>query len=193
MADAAPETAPKKKGKMKKLLIMGVAVGGLVGGGVAGGIYAAGSGMVGGAHAEEKDPHRPKLVLREGRDGPEDGHPGKDGEDHSPDPHIYKASYYPLEQSFTANLVDTDGFLQVGLGVSTYYDEKVMENLKDNEMPVRSAILMVLADQQAETVSTPEGKARLQGQLRDAVNRTLRQKAGFGGINDVYFTTFVIQ
>ena len=56
------EGAPKKKGKLGKIIVM--AVGGLVlvGGGVGAGLYAAGSGLVGAAHAE--DPNKPKLVPK---------------------------------------------------------------------------------------------------------------------------------
>ena len=59
-------------------------------------------------------------------------------------------------------------------------------------MPVRSAMLMTLADQEAEVLSTPEGKKMLQKKLKVAINDVLKQKTGFGGIDDVYFTSFII-
>lgn len=200
MSDATPAAAkPKKKGGMKKILVMAVAVLGLLGGGIGAGIYAAGSGMVGGAHAAEakEDPNKPKLVERHEGEGGEhpptpSGHGGGGGEE-AIDTSRYQATYYPMEQSFTANLSDTNGFVQLGIGVSTYYDEKVLDNLKKNDMPVRSAVLMTLSEQSAEALSTPEGKTNLQRQLKDAINQTLRQKEGFGGIDSVYFTSFIIQ
>ncbi|MEH3106145.1 MAG: flagellar basal body-associated FliL family protein [Sphingomonas fennica] len=190
-ADAAP---PKKGGKMKKMIVMAVAVLGLLGGGVAGGVYAAGSGMVGGGHAAEKeDPDRPKLVPK-GEHGEHEGSgPPPKGDASPEDTGDYKATYYAMETPFTANLSDADGFLQIGLGVSTYYDEKVIENLKENDMPVRSAVLLVLAEQSAEALAEPEGKKHLQKVLTQTVNQVLREKAGFGGIDDVYFTSFVMQ
>ena len=87
----------------------------------------------------------------------------------------------------------TDGFLQVGVGVSTFYDMKVIDNLKAADMPVRSSILQVLAQQQAEVLNTPQGKAALRKQLRDSINQALKQNEGFGGVGDVFFTSFIIQ
>lgn len=193
MADTAAAPAPPKKGGKKKLILM--VAGGIVllGGGVAGGMFAAGMGL-GGAHADgpREDPNAPKLVLREGQSS-DPTVVGKDIGSFVPDPHRYKASYYTMEQPFTSNLRDTDGITQLSLGVSTFYDAKVLDNFKDNEMPIRSAILETLANQDSLALGTPEGKQMLQRKLRDAINQTLTQKTGYGGIDDVYFTSFIIQ
>jgi flagellar FliL protein len=188
--DAAP--APKKKGGMKKMIVM--AVGGLVliGGGVAGGMFAAGMGL-GGSHAKEvEDPDAPKLVLRDGQSvDPTIAH--KPVGSFVPDPRRYKPSYYTMEQAFTSNLRDTDGIAQLSIGVSTFYDAKVLDNFKDNEMPIRSAVLATLANQDSMVLETPAGKEQLQKALRDAINKVLAEKTGYGGIDDVYFTSFIIQ
>ncbi|HET8613030.1 MAG TPA: flagellar basal body-associated FliL family protein [Sphingomonas sp.] len=190
MAEETP-AAPKKKGK-KKLILM--ALGGLVlaGGGVAGGMFAAGMG-IGGAHAREAvDPDRPTLVVRDGQSA-NPGDASRPIGSFDPDPRRYKASYYTMEQPFTSNLRDTDGIAQLSLGVSTFYDSKVLDNFKANEMPIRSAVLETLADQDAFVIETPEGKTQLREKLKDAMNRVLAQKTGYGGIDDVYFTSFIIQ
>jgi flagellar FliL protein len=83
--------------------------------------------------------------------------------------------------------------VQLSLGVSTFYDERVVEAVKTHEMAVRSAILLVLAEQDAIALSSPQGKEQLKSKLRLAVNDVLKKKEGFGGIDDVYFTTLVIQ
>jgi flagellar protein FliL len=187
--DKAAANAPKKKGgKAKKLvLLVGMPLI-LLGGGVGAGLYAASSGMVGGGEGHEIDPHRPKLLLKEGAHGPTDLPEGA-----KVDPEVYKSTYFAIEQPFTSNLRDTDGFLQLGLGVSTFYDEKVVKHLEDSQMPVRSAVLGVLADSDAEALNTPEGKAALRKRLVGAINHVLEQREGFGGIDDVYFTSFIIQ
>lgn len=190
MSDDKAEAAPKKKkgGLLKKLIFFVILPLVLIGGGVGAGVYAAGTGLIGGDKAKKhSDPNRPKLLLKEGEDAPTDL-----PESVKPDPAIYKSTYYPIEQPFTSNLNDTDGFLQVGLGVSTFYDGKVVDRLKDSDMPVRSAVLQVLAQQSAEALNTPQGKLALRKQLKDAINAVMRQREGFGGIDDVYFTTFII-
>ena len=191
MSDA-PEAAPspkKKGGLIKKLILFVLLPGVLIGGGVGAGLYAAGTGMVGGKKKIE-DPNRPKLVLKSGAKGsPPEGAP----DPARPDPATYKSTYYPIEQAFTSNLRDTDGFLQIGLGISTFYDAKVVDNLKESEMPVRSAVLETLAQQDAEALNTPQGKLALRHALKDAINAVLQRREGFGGVDDVYFTSFVIQ
>ncbi|HEY0271386.1 MAG TPA: flagellar basal body-associated FliL family protein [Sphingomonas sp.] len=191
MSDDAAVPSPKKKGKMK-LIIMVVGGLALLGGGVAGGMFAAGMG-IGGAHAGPKlDPDQPKLVVRAGQTA-EPGDDFKPIGSFQPDPRRYKPSYYDMTQPFTSNLRDTDGIAQVALSVSTFYDSKVMDNFKDNEQPIRSAVLATLANQDAFALETPEGKVQLQGRLKDAINKVLVDKTGYGGIDNVYFTNFIVQ
>lgn len=193
-----------KGGRVKKLLLAGIGALVLIGAGVGAGLYATGSGMV--QPAAKDDPDRPKLVER----GEEPAEPADEGEegkaaalkvgtvsttsDASPtDPGKYEATYYGIEQSFTANLADGSGFVQMGLSLATYYDGKVIANLNRQMVPIRSAVLMVLSEQDAAILSTSQGKQQLQRQLTDAINRVLREKEGFGGIDNVYFTNLVIQ
>ena len=210
MSDKKDETAkPKKKGLMKPLML---GVGGLVlvGGGVGAGLYA--GGVVGGgaaAHAEEAD--KPRLVpkseeKRAGEGGGEEGGhgggeaEGEGGESHGglPTPagaggEKYASNYYQLEKEFTSNLLDSVHFVQVGLAVSTPYDDRVVENLKTHDFAVRSAILMALGETDEDQVFTMDGKKQLQRRLAAAINDVLKQKEGFGGVSNVYFTNFVVQ
>ena len=203
MNKAAPKSTPAKGGKKMKVVF--IAVGGLtlLGAGVGGGIYATG-GMAD-KHSKE-DINRPKLVLR--NETPEEvseeeasgkAAPLKTGtisvanDRAAIDPKKYEVTYYPLEQAFTANLAEGAGFVQVGLSLSTYYDGKVISNIQRQMVPVRSAVLMVLSQQDANFLSSPEGKIALQKQMTKAVNEVLREKEGFGGIDNVYFSNLVIQ
>lgn len=195
-----PATKPKK-GK-KKVIIALVAALVLVGAGAATGIYLAG-GITG--PTEKIDPNRPKLVERS--DDPEPPAAVAEGEapvlkegtievknDRVPvDPRKYEVTYVNLDQSFTANLADGAGFVQLGLSLSTYYDGKVVQNIQRQSVPIRSAILMILSQQDAQALSTPQGKRMLQRDLTAAINDVLRQKEGFGGVDNVYFSNLVIQ
>jgi len=200
MSKAKTETGtPAKKGK-KKAIIASIAAIALVGAGAATGVYLAG-GIT--DHAPKIDPHRPKLVERS--EEPEE--PAAEGaesvlkegtvdvkNDRVPvDPRKFEVTYVNLEQSFTANLADGAGFVQLGLSLSTYYDGKVVQNINRQSVPIRSAILMVLSQQDAEALSTPQGKQMLQRDLTAAINQVLRQKEGFGGVDNVYFSNLVIQ
>ncbi|MET3436844.1 flagellar basal body-associated FliL family protein [Sphingomonas sp. 1185] len=227
MSDAkeTEEKAPKKKGKLGKIIVMVVGVLVLLGGGVGAGLYAANSGLIGGGHAKEEDHGAaeaeanhpgPKLVPKseqkrageggEGEGGEGGGHGGGEGgEGGEAKEHVgmatpvgdggerYASNYYEMPKDFTSNLRDSVHVIQVGLAVSTPYDDTVINNLKTNDLAVRSAILMALGDANEEQVFSSEGKRQLQRKLVDAINEILRQKEGFGGIANVYFTNFVVQ
>ncbi|MFN3620179.1 flagellar basal body-associated FliL family protein [Sphingorhabdus sp.] len=198
----SPEPGSKPKKGKKKIIVGTVAAVALVGAGAATGVYLAG-GITG--QAPKVDPHRPKLVERSEEPEP----PAAEGEGAAPvlkegtvdvendrvpiDPRKYEVTYVNLEQSFTANLADGAGFVQLGLSLSTYYDGKVVQNIQRQSVPIRSAILMVLSQQDAEALSTPQGKQLLQRDLTTAINQVLRQKEGFGGVDNVYFSNLVIQ
>ncbi|KQT34737.1 flagellar basal body protein FliL [Sphingomonas sp. Leaf412] len=211
-----PDAAPaKKKGKMKKILVAVIGVGVLVGGGVGAGLYAAGSGMIGGgAHAgPAEDPNKPKLVPKAEQKHAGEGGEGEGGGDHgggegeeaaegeakgAPTPagsggEKYASNYYAMERDFTSNLQDSAHIVQVGVAVSTPYDDKVITNLKTNDIAVRSAILMALGDTTEDQVFSSEGKKQLQKRLVASINQVLKEKEGFGGIGNVYFTNFVVQ
>ena len=190
--EEATPPATKKKGKLKKLLVMLVAVVLIGGGGAAGGLYAmTGSVFGGGDHAEAEDPNQPQLVVREGV-GSEaaDAARARSG---TPDPRVFQATYVPLEGNFTSNLRGGDAFVQVGLGVSTFYDERVTERLTRHDMAIRSAILLALSESDPSALTTLRGKEELKATLRNAINNVLTNREGFGGIDEVYFTSFVTQ
>ena len=187
------EAPTKKKGKGKKFILL---LGGLLllgGAGAGAGLYASNAGLIGGGNRAPAEPERPSLVLRDGVSESEAARYFSSTGDKRVDGTKFKASYYPLAGTFTSNLRDDEGFIQVGLGVSTFYDEAVLENVKLHEMAVRSAILLELAQQDSTGLFTPNGKEELKGRLRAAANDVLKKKEGFGGIDEIYFTSFVIQ
>ena len=194
---AAAETTPKKKGK-KKLIVTALGVVVLLGGGVGAGLYA---GKLFGGRAQAAEAPGPKLVPKSEQKQaapPEGGeeqpkHGGGQATPAGAGGDRYASNYYSLDKEFTSNLRDSVHFVQVGIAVSTPYDDTVIEHLKTNEIAVRSAILMALSDTTEEQVFTGDGKAQLQKRLTAAINATLKQKEGFGGVSNTYFTSFVVQ
>lgn len=195
MSDKKDE-APKKKGGMGKWIAIGVALLTLVGGGVGAGLYASSSGLLGGSEAKAEGPRlvpkseEKRAEKKEGDETPTSGGEappkGEGGDAHA-------SNYYALEKEFTSNLLGSVHFVQIGVAVSTPYDDSVIEGLKTHEIAVRSAILMALGETDEEQVFTTEGKRQLQKRLAKAINDTLQEKEGFGGIGNVYFTNFVVQ
>ncbi|WP_340267392.1 flagellar basal body-associated FliL family protein [Sphingobium mellinum] len=208
----------KKGGGMKTILLVVIAMV-LGGAGAAGGLYAAGF-FSAKEEGPKEDPNKPVLVLAGesaedvakahggGGGGGEGGH-GGGGTPHVPtsvhvpakgidlpspaNPAAYQATYFQLQTPFTSNMSDTDAFAQISIAMSTYYDMRVIEAIKAHEMAIRSQILMLLAQQPEAMLLTPEGKRQLQGRIKGVINDVLKQKTGYGGIDNVYFTNFVIQ
>jgi flagellar FliL protein len=215
--------AKKKKGggmKMILLLVVGVALGGA---GAAGGLYAAGffSPKAEGPKEDPNKPvlvlageDAQAIATAHGWAGEGGGGGGEGGghaaggdhvvsAGHAPgkgmdlptpaNPSAYQATYFQLQAPFTSNMSDTDAFAQITVAVSTYYDYRVIAAIKQHEMPIRSQVLMMLAQQPQEVLDTPQGKQMLQKKIRDIVNAVLKEKTGYGGVDNVYFTNFVIQ
>jgi flagellar FliL protein len=198
MSDLVEDTTAPKKKKGKGKLIMFTLLGLiLVGGGTAGGLYAAGVGpfahpgetiaaLAGPRLVPKSEQKRIGLGTGEGS-GAGASKPGATGGEK------YASNYYAMEKEFTSNLQDSVHFVQVGIAVSSPYDDTVIENIKTNEIAVRSAILMTLSDTSEEQVFSTDGKKQLQARLTQAINAVLKEKEGFGGVGNVYFTNFIVQ
>ncbi|MBN8808022.1 MAG: flagellar basal body-associated FliL family protein [Sphingomonas sp.] len=194
--DKTAEAAPKKKGKGKMIVMLLVLVLAAGGGGAAFAL-----GLFGGKKAGAAEVEGPKLVPKDEqkRGGEGDGKGGEGAAKGGTKPPSgsggdkYASNYYALDKDFTSNLRDSVHYVQVGIAVSTPYDDSVIENVKTNEIAVRSAVLLALGDATEDEVFTSDGKQKLAARLTAAINATLKQKEGFGGISNVYFTNFVVQ
>ena len=69
-----------------------------------------------------------------------------------------RSTYIPLEGNFTSNLRGGDAFVQIGLGVSTFYDDHVKENVERNMMAIRSAIILTLSEADPVEITTLSGQ-----------------------------------
>ena len=186
--------APKKKSPLMLIIIVAVLM--LVVGG--GGAFAlVHFGVSGGKHDEKKEPDNPKLVKKgeidpfapktEAKEG--EGAKEVEGEGGSP----YKTTYYNFHEDFTSNLKNSSALIQVSMACSTRRDGRVSMWLKKHELAVRSAMLAVLADTPEEDVHSIEGKEKMGHRLTDAINKVLIEEEGFGGVDHVYFKSFLVQ
>ena len=187
------DSGTAKKGGKLKLMIGALALLALGGGGTYGMVAA---GVIGGSHVEgEKEPDLPKLVKKGETDpyAPANekgsGIPDVDGEGGSE----YRTSYYSFEEPFTANLKNSTGLIQLSLAAGTRYDGRVLMWLDKHQLAVRSAVLVELSDTTEEQVYTSEGKEDLQKRLAESINKVLTAQEGFGGIDHIYFRSFLIQ
>ncbi|MGD9665547.1 MAG: flagellar basal body-associated protein FliL, partial [Novosphingobium sp.] len=96
-------------------------------------------------------------------------------------------------EDFTSNLKNSDGLVQISLAASTQRDGRVLIWLKKHELAIRSAILTTLADTPEADIYSVDGKTRLQTRLTKAINTELTKREGFGGVDAVYFRSFIVQ
>ena len=191
MADKKDQEAKPKKSKLK--LILGALV--LIGAG-AGGAYAAGQmGYLGNGH-ETHGPDEPKLILK----GQADPYAPADASEKGAGEFVegeggseYRTSYYSFEESFTSNLKDSPGLIQVTLAASTRRDGRVLQWLSKHELALRSEMLVQLAETTEEEATSAKGKEKLKKRLTDAINGVLTETEGFGGVDDVYFRGYLVQ
>ena len=65
--------------------------------------------------------------------------------------------------------------------------------MQQHELAIRSSILTVLADTPEEQLGSIEGKQALRKRLTAAINDELTSQEGFGGVDQVYFRSFIVQ
>ncbi|MET0252324.1 MAG: flagellar basal body-associated FliL family protein [Novosphingobium sp.] len=199
MSDAKPAAEGKPAKKGKGLLVKLALALALVGAGGGGAFALVRSGMLGGGGGEHvKEDNKPKLV-RKGEVDPfappaaEGAEEGGGEEVEGDGGSEYRTAYYTFAEDFTSNLRQSDGLVQVSLAASTRRDGRVLLWLKKHELAIRSALLAVLADTPEDDVYTIDGKQRLQKRLTAAINQVLTRTEGFGGIDAVYFKSFLVQ
>ena len=111
----------------------------------------------------------------------------------TPEEEVFETIYHEFACTFTTNLAGSRKMLQVGIGVSTQYDDTVMVNVDAHQLALRSIILGVISDFSEDQVRGGEGRELLADALRDAINAKLEELENFGGVEDVHFTSFVLQ
>ena len=111
----------------------------------------------------------------------------------TPEEEIFATTYYEFPGNFTTNLKESKKFLQISLGVSTQYDDQVMANVDSHQLALRSEILTIMSTFSTEDISGREGKQKLADSLKNGINDVLIKVEGFGGVENVHFTSFVLQ
>jgi flagellar FliL protein len=111
----------------------------------------------------------------------------------APKPERGDPTYVELKP-FTVNLgpEDTVGFLQVQINVLTYFDD-VAEQLDKNKPLIRNNLTLLFGQQKSEDLRSPEGKVKLQNEVKDSIQQVINKYGSGGEIENVFFTTFVMQ
>ena len=128
---------------------------------------------------EEVDPNAPKPLTKVAKELPEG--------------QKFDQLYNEMERKFTVNLSGSKQFCQFTMGFMTHYDQRVVDNVYKHELALRSAIIMEVSTYSKDQLSTVADKQTLANAIKSRMNLVLIGYEDFGGIEEVFFTEFVIQ
>ncbi len=221
-AAAAPEEqaegAPSKKKAIIKIVLMVVAVLFIIGASVGGTLLATGFFS---KKEQAKEAVDAQLEKLDGEHGGGDGHgDAKGGDGHgdakaddghgapakpgaeapakelvSPDAdnQRWKFNYYSLEKPLLSNLSGSRKVMQATLTIMTHYDDRVIKNVKTHELALRAGILDLMRTKTEADLKDPDFRKQLAEEIRVVINSLLEKYEGFGGIEEVMFSEFVVQ
>ena len=195
MATAAPETAPEagsEEPKKKKpiLLIAGIAVGAIVllVGVAFGTLY-----MSGYYEKKAELAAMDKLEdLEAAATNAKDEAPAKLKKE-APEATRFEKNYFQVEKELMTNITGSKKVMVVQIAIMTHYDSRVFDNIKKHEFALRSAMLDLMRQTTEAEASKPEFRKELAVKLKDIMNSLLEEYEDFGGVEEVMFTSFVMQ
>jgi flagellar protein FliL len=105
----------------------------------------------------------------------------------------FENSYMQIDKEFMTNITSSKKVMVVQIALMTHYDERVFDNVKKHEFAIRSAVLDIMRQSTEEDTRKPEFRTELAEKIKDTINEVLVKYEDFGGIEEVFFTSFVMQ
>ena len=103
-------------------------------------------------------------------------------------------TYVDLKPAFTVNLDPEDpvGFLQISIQVLTHNDD-VAQDIEKHKPVIRNNLVMLFGQQKSADLRAPEGKENLQKAALATVQKVIDDYGKGGEVDNVFFTSFVMQ
>ena len=172
-ADAKVKDAPKKKKGLPALLVPLLAC-----------VLGAGAGGAGAAIALIK--FAPALLGGSGAAHTPAAAP------HDPVPEG-PLEYVEVDNAFTSNLADSGRYLQVKISLSTFGGPTAVESIEKHKPALVSAVLAALGEVREPDIESAKAKDELRERLKGVINSALKSKGEPGGVEEVFFTSLVVQ
>jgi flagellar FliL protein len=192
MADEEIEVEGKKKSPLIKIVVIALVAILLLVGTAVGTMFVTG-------FFDKKDTAAAELALKnleegaaDSKAGASDATPQKKAKE-SPELQRFENSYMELEKPLVSNLTNTRKVIQLNLAIMTHYDERVFKNAKKHEFALRSVALDAMRQMTEADLVKPEFRKELAAKIREEMNAVLQKYEDFGGIEEVFFTSFVVQ
>ena len=111
----------------------------------------------------------------------------------APEATRFEKNYFQVEKELMTNITGSKKVMVVQLAIMTHYDSRVFDNIKKHEFALRYAMLDVMRQTTEAEASKPEFRKELAVKLKNIMNALLEEYEDFGGVEEVMFTTFVMQ
>jgi flagellar FliL protein len=111
----------------------------------------------------------------------------------APEATRFEKNYMQMEKELMTNITGSKKVMVVQIALMTHYDSRVFDNVKKHEFALRSAMLDVMRQSTEADIAKPDFRKDLAAKLKDVMNELLENYEDFGGIEDVFFTSFVMQ
>jgi flagellar FliL protein len=188
----AEEAAEGKKGGLLKYIMYGLGGIALVGLGLGAGFFVFGSKAADPSEEIEEIIERKMREAEEAAAAEAAANTGPERKE-APEVKNFLTTYYEFSGTFTTNLRESKKFIQAGIGVSTQYDDAVLGNVEAHQLALRSEILGTMSNFSEEAIQGKSGRDDLANAIKDSLNKKLEELEGFGGVEYVHFTSFMLQ
>lgn len=133
----------------------------------------------------------PQVVMPDA----EGGSKGDGGEVMGDPAALDPALYQPLEPPLVINFEAEDGstrYLQMSVQVMAR-DQAVIDAVKTHAPAIRNNFLFIIGNRDYGGLATVDGKEKLRAEMLEEVRAILMRNTGSGGVEEIYFTSFVMQ
>jgi flagellar FliL protein len=101
--------------------------------------------------------------------------------------------YLELDNAFTSNLADSGRYLQVKISLSTFGGADAVAVIEKHKPAIVSAVLAALGETRETEIGNAQGKDGLRERLKTEINKALKAKGEPGSVEEVFFTSLVVQ
>jgi flagellar basal body-associated protein FliL len=103
------------------------------------------------------------------------------------------AVYYAIDPPLVVNFEDGSvvRFLQITMEVMAH-DQKAIDSVQKNIPLIRNNLLLLMSNRNYQTMMSREGKEKLRGEALAEI-RAVQKKEGGPDVDDLLFTSFVVQ
>lgn len=133
-----------------------------------------------------------ESTVEEGEEAKEvEAEPEEEEEEEDADTEL---TYFEMDKPFVVNFPKSSGIslLQVSIALSVE-GVTTAELLKKHEPMIRNNLLMLISGQVPQELKTVEGKEKLVELMHKEVDKVMKKIGGKNKVQDVFFTSFVMQ